>query len=121
MVQQLPASGDRDMTYTGVIMRHAQENPYEAAGWINDIVDEAQRGAAAGQVASQVVRATIPRQQCAGVDTLQQGQMRDMAIVSMSGQFVDMTPAEQSLIDSIQDDQTRQPGTAQQHSHVDEQ
>ncbi|MDX1508573.1 MAG: hypothetical protein R3358_09860, partial [Woeseiaceae bacterium] len=106
MVEQLPAGVERDAAFAQIIARHAQENPYEAAAWVDNISDETQRGAAAGNVASNWYNAD-PAAATRWVENLPRGPMRDMAIVRMSANFADMTPAQQQLIDSIQDESTR--------------
>ena len=106
MIEQMPATTERDAAYSQIIARHAQDNPYEAAGWIDNINDETQRSAAAGNVAQHWYN-NDPAGATRWVESMPAGQMRDMAIVRMSSHFVEMTPAQQSLIDSIQDESTR--------------
>ena len=106
MIEQLPSSGDRDMAYAQIIARHAQDNPHEAAAWIDSISDDVQRASAAGNVASNWYN-NDPVAATRWVETLPRGEMRDMAIVRMSSHFVEMTPAQQNLIDSIEDENTR--------------
>jgi hypothetical protein len=106
MADQLSDAGARDMAYVNIIGQQAMINPAEAASWLSAISEDSRRNMAISNLIGMWSQRD-PNAAIEFVRRLPAGETRDTAIARMVHNWQTIGPAEQELIDSIEDPELR--------------